>query len=47
MQMKMTHFFINIAFFFLKKVFYDQDHTLKNMCTKFHGDWLNSLLMKE
>ena len=33
---------ILLFLFFKKKVSYVHDYTLKNMCTKFHVDWLNS-----
>ena len=36
-----------ILLLLLKKVSYVHDHTLKNMYTKFHDDWLNSLRVKE
>ena len=39
--------FTSILLFFLKKVYFVHDHTLKNMCTRFDDDWLNNLHVKE
>jgi hypothetical protein len=38
--------FFSLTLLFKKTVSYVHDHTLKNMCTEFHDNWLNSLGVK-